>query len=67
MKRIKIGIAFITMFGLLLVTASAVGAKTTSAGHHAKVSKASTKSTQHSAKSQAAKKTAHKTAKHLKD
>lgn len=57
MKRIKIGIALITMFALLLGTASMASAKTASSVHHAKVSQTSTKST-HYAKS------AHKKIKH---
>ena len=59
MKRIKIGIALITMFGLLLGTAGVASAKTISPVHHAKVSQTSTKSTHHQAKS------VHKTAKSL--
>ncbi|MDR3542498.1 MAG: hypothetical protein P4L69_16285 [Desulfosporosinus sp.] len=60
MKQIKIGIALITMFGLLLGTASVASAKTTSPVHHAKVSQTSTKSTHHQAKS------VHKTVKSAK-
>ena len=66
MKRIKIGIALITMFGLLLGTAGVASAKTTSSVHHAKVSQTSTKSTHHAIKSQASKKTVHKSAKTAK-
>ncbi|MDR3540252.1 MAG: hypothetical protein P4L69_04705 [Desulfosporosinus sp.] len=51
MKQIKIGIALITMFGLLLGTASVASAKTTSPVYHAQVSQSSTKSTHHQAKS----------------
>ena len=60
MKRIKIGIALITMFGLLLGTANIASANTTSPAHHAKVSQTSTKSTHHQAKSPAPKKAVHK-------
>lgn len=67
MKRIKIGIALITMFGLSLGTTSVTSAKTVSPVHHAKVSQTSTKRTHHQAKSLASKKAVHKTAKHLKD
>ena len=58
MKRIKVGIALITMFGLLLGTAGVASAKTIPL-HHAKVSQITTKSTHHQAKS------VHKTAKSL--
>jgi len=50
MKRIKIGIALITMFGLLLGTASVVSAKTLFSAHHAKVSHTSTNRTSSKAK-----------------
>ncbi len=50
MKRIKVGIALMTMFGLLLGTASIASAKTTSSVHRAKVSQTSTKSTHHQVK-----------------
>jgi len=60
MKRIKVGIAFITMFGLVLGTAGVASAKTVSQVHHAKVSQTSTKSTHHQAKS------VHKTVKSAK-
>ena len=59
MKRIKISIALITMFGLLLGTASIASAKTAPL-YHAKVSQTSTKSTHHQAKSLAPKKAVHK-------
>lgn len=65
MKRIKVGIALITMFGLLLGTAGVASAKTVSTVHHAKVSQTTTKSTHHQAKSQTPKKSVHKTAKSL--
>ena len=58
MKRVKVGIALITMFGLLLGTAGVASAKTVSP--HAKVLHISNKTTNH-AKSQA--KSAHKTVK----
>lgn len=51
MKRIKIGIALISLSGLLLGTANIAIAKTTSPVNHAKVSHTSTKSTHHQAKS----------------
>jgi len=57
MKRIKAGIALITMFGLLLGTAGVASAKTVSTVHHAKISQASTKIT-HQAKNQVPKKSA---------
>jgi hypothetical protein len=62
MKRIRLSIALITMFGLLLGTAGVASAKTTS-NAHAKVSKTSAKSTHHQPKSQASKKAVHKTVK----
>ncbi|WP_075366466.1 hypothetical protein [Desulfosporosinus metallidurans] len=65
MKRIKIGIALITMFGLLLGTASVASAKTVSRVNHTKVSQSTTKSTHHQAKTQASKKSVHKSAKSL--
>ncbi|MDQ7095112.1 hypothetical protein REC12_16060 [Desulfosporosinus sp. PR] len=67
MKRIKIGIALISMFGLLLGTASIASAKTVSPVHHAKVSQTSTKSTQHQAKKQtkAVQKVVKQTSKHV--
>jgi len=65
MKRIKAGIALITMLGLLLGTAGVASAKTVSQVHHAKVSQASTKIT-HQAKSQVPKKSVHKTVKSAK-
>ena len=61
MKRIKVGIALITMFGLLLGTSGVASAKNASMVHHAKVSQTLTKTTNHQAKSQA--KSAHKTVK----
>ena len=66
MKRIKIGIALITMFGLLLGTASVASAKTAKPAfqtHHTKLSQTSTKSTHHQAKNATSKKTVHKTLK----
>jgi hypothetical protein len=60
MKRIKAGIALITMFGLLLGTASVASAKTTSPVHHAKVSHIATKSAPLNAKKVTSKKTVHK-------
>ncbi|WP_088186047.1 hypothetical protein [Desulfosporosinus sp. FKA] len=59
MKRIKIGIALISMFGLLLGTASIANAKTVSPAHQLKVSQTA-KSTHHKAKQA---KTVHKTVK----
>jgi hypothetical protein len=58
MKRIKFSIALITMFGLLLGTASIASAKTTSPVHQAKASRTSAKSTSSKANS------VHKTVKH---
>ena len=60
MKLIKLSIALITMFGLLLGTIGVASAKTASSTHHAKVSQTSTKSTHHQAKSQVTKKAVHK-------
>ncbi|OLN26023.1 hypothetical protein [Desulfosporosinus metallidurans] len=65
MKRIKVGIALITMFGLLLGTASVASAKATSPVHHVKALQTTTKSTHHQAKKQTTKKTVHKLAKLL--
>lgn len=58
MKRIKVGIALITMCGLLLGTVGVgvASAKTVSPVNHAKVSQVLTKSTHHQAKSQVPKK-----------
>jgi|GEM_PF-5545086 hypothetical protein len=52
MRRIKAGIALITMFGLLLGTASVANAKTTPL-HRAKTIKTTTQTTHHKVKSQA--------------
>lgn len=67
MKRAKIGIALITMCGLLLGTAGVASAKTTSPVYYAKVSQVSqTTSTHHHAKSHVAKKSVHKSTKSAK-
>lgn len=62
MKRIKVGIALITMSGLLLGTSSIALAKTTPV-HHPKVSQISTKLTHSSTKSTISKKSVSKTVK----
>ena len=61
MKRIKVGIALITMCGLLLGTAGVASAKTTTPVHHVKVSQISTKITHHQPKSHVSMKLVHKT------
>lgn len=60
MKRIKIGIALISMFGLLLGTTSIANAKIVSPAHQLKVSQTAAKSTHHKTKQA---KTVHKTVK----
>ena len=66
MKRIQAGITLITMFGLLLGTASVASASTASPVHRAKVSHTSTKSAPLNAKKVTSKKAVHKSVKTIK-
>lgn len=66
MKRIKAGIALITMFGLLSGTAGVASAKNTSHVHNAKVPQTLTKSTRHWVKKLTSIKAVHKSAKTIK-
>lgn len=65
MKRIKAGIAFMTMFGLLLGSSSIAIAKAAPV-HHPKAPQISTKITHHPTKSHVSKKSVHKTVKTIK-
>ena len=62
MKKIKYGIAIMTMFGLVLGTSSIALAKTAPV-HHPKVSQISSNLTHHSTKSLVSKKSVSKTVK----